>query len=218
MATLQEQGVPIASNLRGSYSSDIPRGTYGAKARPKVRRTQSPSPAGKTRRSQRNSRTNSLGNAASYSPPRMADKSVSGVGLLEAEFFGALILLVILMFTGTQSYAEQIMSLMKRGTLVCLLFFILALVAGIGENAARISKGFGALVIVGILVTTPASGAITDVDNLIKNDWIGTAEHGDDVGSADTGTSSAGSSGILGDAAGALNRIKDIISSGFGMI
>lgn len=150
----------------------------------------------------------------------MADKSSSNVGLLEAEFFGALILLVVLMFTGSQSYAEQIMSLMKRGTLTCLLFFILALVAGIGENAARISKGLGALIIVGILVTTPASGAITDVDNLIKNDWVGTTEHGDDVGSADTGTGSSSSSGggILGDAAGALNRIKSIISSGFGMI
>jgi hypothetical protein len=217
MATLQEQGVPIAPNLRGSYSSDTPRGTYGAKARPQVRSAQSTSPASQTQRASRNTRNNRR-TPTDFSPARMADKSASGVGLLEAEFFGALILLVALMFTGTQSYAEQIMSLMKRGTLVCILFFILALVAGIGDGMAKISKGFGALIIIGILVTTPASGAITDVDNLIKNDWTGTSEHGDDVGSADSGTSASSLGGTLGLAEGALNRLNQIISFGKGIL
>jgi hypothetical protein len=218
MATLQEQGVPIQSGLRGSYSSDTPRGTYGAKARPQVRSAQSASPSSQARRTRRNSRTNRPINPGNYTPSRMADKSVSGVGLLEAEFFGALILLVVLMFTGTASYAEQIMSLMKRGSLVCMLFFILALIAGIGDGMAKISKGFGALIIIGILVTTPASGAITDVDNLIKNDWTGTSEHGDDVGSADSGTSASSPSGTLGLAEGALNRLNQIISFGKGIL
>lgn len=220
MATLQEQGVPIAPSLRGGYSSDIPRGTYGAKARPKARSAQSASPSGQSQRASRNSRTNRRANTGGI-PQRMANQSSSNagsVGLLEAEFFGALILLVVLMFTGTQSYAEQIMSLMKRGTLVCLLFFILALVAGIGDGMAKISKGFGALIIIGILVTTPASGAITDVDNLIKNDWVGSTEHGDDVGSADSGTSASTPSGTLGLAEGALNRLNQIISFGKGIL
>lgn len=70
------------------------------------------------------------------------------------------------------------MSVMKRGALMCVAFFILALVSSAGPNAAKIAKAFGALLIVAILVTSPVNTVITDLDNLIKNDWVGSTETG----------------------------------------
>src|SRR5215475_11089591 len=65
-----------------------------------------------------------------YSPTRVGDRS-AGVGLLEAEFLGSLFLLILLLFADTnKSYADKIMSTMKRGTMLCILFFVLALIAG----------------------------------------------------------------------------------------
>jgi hypothetical protein len=118
--------------------------------------------------------------------------------MLEGEFILCLILLVLLMFANsTSSYGEKIMSFMKRGTLVCLLFFLLAIISQAGQNAERIAKVFGALIIVAILVTTPVGTVITDVDNLIKNDWVGTAETGNDTAaSADAGTAGGTSSAV----------------------
>jgi hypothetical protein len=77
---------------------------------------------------------------------------------------------------------------MKRGTLVCLLFFLLAIISNVGPNAAKIAKAFGGVVIVAILLTTPINTVITDVDSLIKNDWVGTTETGGDYSSANAGT------------------------------
>lgn len=150
-----------------------------------------------TPRNQRSKR-----NLKSYSPTRMADKSTAGIGLLEAEFFLAIGLLALLMFSNSSAqYSDKIMSFMKRGSLTCLLFFILALIASAGENAARIAKAFGALVIVAIALTSPVNTVISDVDALIKNDWTGTSETGNDTSgsstaSADTGTSSGTSSAV----------------------
>lgn len=96
------------------------------------------------------------------------------VGLLEAEFLTALGILVLLMFSDTSSsITDKMMTVMKRGTLICAVFFILAIVSGIGPNAAKSAKAFGALVIVAILVTSPMSTVLTDIDGIIKNDWIG---------------------------------------------
>jgi hypothetical protein len=95
------------------------------------------------------------------------------------------------------------MSFMKRGTLVCLLFFLLAIISNVGPNAAKIAKAFGGVVIVAILLTTPINTVITDVDNLIKNDWVGTGETGNDVApSADAGTS-----------AGTSNRVQNAVNN-----
>jgi hypothetical protein len=108
----------------------------------------------------------------------------------------------------TSSYAEKIMSLMKRGTLVCLLFFLLAIISGVGENASRIAKAFGALVIVAILLTTPITTVVTDVDSLIKNDWVGSAETGgDQAASADAGTSASANNTAKSDAAQIANNL-----------
>jgi type IV secretory pathway TrbL component len=120
------------------------------------------------------------------------------------------------------------MSTIKRGTLVSLLFFILALIAGTGPNAAKVSKGIGGLVFIGMLLTAPSATIIGDIDTVIKSDWVGTSEHGNDVGAADQGTSSnsqgapGSQSGVLGDAEGALKRVaqieKDIWSNTIGKL
>jgi hypothetical protein len=102
---------------------------------------------------------------------------------------------------------------MKRGSLTCLLFFILALIASGGPNAAKIAKGFGGLIIVAILLTSPVNTVFGDIDNIIKNDWVGSTETegGTNPASADTGTASSTSSGlstVLGDL-GKLGTIVD---------
>lgn len=161
--------------------------------------------------------------------PTTAGSRAAGVGLLEAEFIAALMLQVLLLFADTnKSYADKIMQTMKRGTMISLLFFILALMAGIGGNAARISKAIGALVVVAILLTSPivkvdpvtgdTTGVLPTMDKFFKADWAGTTEHGNDVGQTSTPDQSGGS-GPLHAAGGAVSRITQIIESfGFGII
>lgn len=138
-----------------------------------------------------------------YNPARAGSQATSGIGMLEAEFFIAIGLLILLMFVSTSaSYTDRIMSFMKRGTLTCLLFFVLALVASAGGNAAKIAKAFGGLVIVALLVTAPIETVITDVDALIKNDWVGTSETANESSSgsapsSDTGTGTTSSNAII---------------------
>ncbi len=222
--TLQQQGVPIRSRLRGPQATQQTRRHVVQRRTPingEMGGTQTETVTTETRPSTSARRTGRSASVRDFSPVRAADKATSGVGLLEAEFLGALILLIALMFANTSaSYADKIMSIMKRGTLVCFFFFLLALISSAGPNAAKLSKALGALVLIAILVTTPAKTMITDVDSLIKNDWVGSTEAGNDVGSADAGTSSSGSnassgaaSGALGAAQGAISRINNIIEA-----
>lgn len=154
-------------------------------------------------------------NPSEYSPTRMAEKSTASVGLLEAEFLVSLLLLVMLMFANSStSYSDKIMSLMKRGTLTCLLFFVLAMIASIGATATKVAQAFGALIVVAIMVTSPVGTVFTDLDNIIKNDWIGTGETGTDTtpssGSSDTGTQQG-----QGGGSAALKAIEDQMSQWF---
>lgn len=165
--TLQEQGVPIPSRLRG------PGNAVETSSRPHSSRISSQS-RGNTRR--RNSTRNR--SVSDYNPVNVAEKSSGGVGTLEAEFLVGLALLIMLMFSSKASFSDKIMSTMKRGALLCVTFFILALVAGAGPNASKISKAMGALIVVAIVVTSPVDTVIKDVDSLIKNDWVGTSETG----------------------------------------
>lgn len=130
-------------------------------------------------------RSNSRRSIREYGPTRVADRATSGVGLLEAEYFIIVFLLILEVFVSTDSYGDKMVSTMKRGTLVTLLFFILAMVAGVGPNAAKIAKALGALVLGGILLSSPGSTLIASLDNFIKADWIAS-----DSSSADTGTQS----------------------------
>ena len=96
------------------------------------------------------------------------------------------------MFASDASMTDKMMSVLKRGTLTCAVFFILAIVSGIGPNAAKASKAFGALIIVAILISSDMSTVLTDLDGIIKNDWIGTTP-ASDAASADAGTGATGS-------------------------
>ena len=170
---LQQQGVPIPSRLRGP-------GVPSQAGSSVQSRNPSTSPTRNAARNSRNSRRSRNLNPASVGGNVAGSvggkSSGGGVGTLEAEFLVALILLILLMFASGSNYADKIMSVMKRGALLCALFFILALVASAGPNAAKGAKAFGALVIVAVLVTSPVNTVITDLDNLVKNDWVGTAE------------------------------------------
>jgi hypothetical protein len=112
---------------------------------------------------------------------------------LEAEFLTALGILVLLMFSdSTSSMTAKMMDTMKRGTLICAVFFILAIVSGIGPNAAKTAKALGALIIVATLVTSPINTVLTDIDGIIKNTWIGAdPSSGTDTGSGSTPKSTA---------------------------
>jgi hypothetical protein len=230
MATLQQQGVPIRSSLRGPQYTGKHRRTNGQGQQKSS--TAAPRSKGTTRANRANPNTADI---TKYSPTRAGEKAAGSIGLLEAEFLGSLILLIMLMFANSSAtYANKIMSIMKRGTLICFYFFILALLAAIGPNMEKVAKALGALCLVTILLTSPIAqfnsngaltgGALYDVDQLIKNDWIGTGEHGSDVGSADTGSSSgsdstSGGGSALGAAAGAIERVSGILGSlGFGII
>jgi hypothetical protein len=188
MATLQQQGVPWKSRLGGQR-----------KSQPQIRnqyiRTRQPTPEG-------GSRTVTTHYAApatssrrrqvtprQYNPANAGSQATGSVGALEGEFIVCLGLLVLLIFANTgSSYGEKIMSVMKRGTLVCLLFFLLAIISNVGPNAEKIAKAFGGMVIVAILLTSPINTVIKDVDSLIKNDWVGTTETGGDYSSANAAT------------------------------
>lgn len=194
MADLQKQGVPIPSRLRGTNASNT--GSSANISRTPQRTVQPRnSHATPTRNATRNRRGSRR--ARNYNPATIGNDvagSTSGgsVGTLEAEFLVALALLILLMFASGASYADKIMSVMKRGALTCVLFFILALVASSGPNAAKIAKAFGALVIVAILVTSPVNTVIKDLDSLVKNDWEGSAETGG-TGSDNAGAASSSS-------------------------
>jgi hypothetical protein len=127
-----------------------------------------------------------------YGPTQVGGRTSSGVGLLEAEYFAIIFLLIVQLFIGTGDYGSKMLSFMKRGTLTTILFFLLALIAGAGENAAKITKAIGALVFVAILLTSPGSDIINALDNLFKADWLGSgsASSSSSAPSADTGTQS----------------------------
>jgi ABC-type transport system involved in multi-copper enzyme maturation permease subunit len=134
-----------------------------------------------------------------YNPANAGESAGGGVGGLEAEFLLAILLLVLLMFANNNaSYSDRIMSFMKRGSLTCLLFFVLALIASTGQSASRIAKAIGALIIVAILITSPVNTVLSDVDNLIKNDWVGTTESAGDQTSASSGTQQSTNTSNLG--------------------
>lgn len=218
MATVtpQQQGVPWGNRLRG------PNAFRRQSTQPQIKnqyiRTREPTATGSrtvtTHYAAPTSSTASKGGGPGirqYNPANAGSQATGNVGMLEGEFVLCLGLLVLLMFANsTSSYGEKVMSVMKRGTLVCLLFFLLAIISGIGPNAEKISKAFGALIIVAILITTPVSTVITDVDNIIKNDWVGSGETGNDTAaSADAGTGGGTSSATQNAVNNSLSTLGD---------
>lgn len=218
MATVtpQQQGVPWGNRLRG------PNAFRRQSTQPQIKnqyiRTREPTATGSrtvtTHYAAPTSSTASKGGGPGirqYNPANAGSQATGNVGMLEGEFVLCLGLLVLLMFANsTSSYGEKVMSVMKRGTLVCLLFFLLAIISGIGPNAEKTAKAFGALIIVAILITTPVSTVITDVDNIIKNDWVGSGETGNDTAaSADAGTGGGTSSATQNAVNNSLSTLGD---------
>jgi hypothetical protein len=202
--TLQQQGVPVPSRLRG------PSPAYQGRHR---RTSEAARPAPRAQTAARKTGTGSQGSISpgDLSPVRQGSNTASGVGLLEAEFLVAIVLLVMLMFADTSSdYASKVMSVMKRGTLVCVVFFVLAIVASTGSNAAKIAKAFGALMIFAIVITSPMTTVLKDFDNIIKNDWVSTGETADQTApsSADTGTNNATSTSTANLGTDIVNAVK----------
>jgi hypothetical protein len=157
-----------------------------------------------------------------YGPTQVGEKTSSGIGLLEAEYFAIIFLLILQLFIGKGDYGSKMLSFMKRGTLTTILFFILALVSGAGDNAAKITKAIGALVFVSILLTSPGSDVVNALDNFFKANWMAS----DNAPSADTGTQSsttgAAASAQQKAVSAAENAVKEITkiveSLGFGFI
>lgn len=218
MATVtpQQQGVPWGNRLRGP--SAFRRQSTQPQIKNQYIRTREPTATGsRTVTTHYAAPTTSAASKGGgpgirqYNPANAGSQATGNVGMLEGEFVLCLGLLVLLMFANsTSSYGEKVMSVMKRGTLVCLLFFLLAIISGIGPNAEKIAKAFGALIIVAILITTPVSTVITDVDNIIKNDWVGSGETGNDTAaSADAGTGGGTSSATQNAVNNSLSTLGD---------
>lgn len=204
--SLQAQGVPIPNKL-GAPNGQA-NGRVRNNAAPQRRHAPKASGGGK-----RQSRIPRYSEVSQYNPANAGTQTTSGVGGLEAEFLVAIVLLISLMFAdGSTDFSSKMMSVMKRGTLVCVLFFILALVASAGPNAAKSAKAFGALVIVGILLTSPMNTVFKDFDSIIKNDWTGSSEtEGGTAGaSADGGSTGASSSSAQDDLKGLAGILSDL--------
>lgn len=191
--TLQQQGVPIPAKLSGPQV----RGNSGKRFK-ESGGPPAPSPRPQSQIARRNSQSSgSSSGGGSLRLPASGGGSSTGasVGALEAEFLGAILLLILLLFANNSvSYTDRMMSFIKRGALTCLLFFILALTAGIGPRANKVAVAFGALIIVAILVTAPVGTMVSDVDMLIKNDWVGQP----DLGPNGPGDANSGTQGTTG--------------------
>lgn len=219
MTTLQKQGVPVPDKLNGPGNGPQIRRTATHKTNrgSAPRRSAGTSSKSVSNRQSRNSAMPNSMSGPSVNPVSAGTDIADGVGLLEAEFLAALGLLVLLMFSSDADLVDKMMSVMKRGTLVCAVFFILAIVSSIGHRTAMAAKAMGALVIVAILVKSDMGTVITDLDNIVKNDWIGTpATPASASGSADKATASTGGSGGSFSAAerAALASIGDADSLG----
>lgn len=109
--------------------------------------------------------------ARDYGPTRIGEKAGT-IGTLEAEFVGCILLIILTVFTdASASYSDKILAVMKRGTLACVLFFILALFSTAGEGSAKFAKAFGLLVMAGIFLSTGGQNTISVLDTFFKADW-----------------------------------------------
>lgn len=124
------------------------------------------------------------------SPVNTGQGAGSSVGVLEAEYFGCLILIFLTVFTDAKSsYSSKMLAVMKRGTLASVLFFVLALASTSGPNAAKFSKAIGALVVAAIFLGTAGQGTISALDAFFKADWTtGDTSQGDSSSQAPAGT------------------------------
>lgn len=132
-------------------------------------------PARRAATPQRRSRGRTLPRSPVAAYSRANPRTGGGhIGTLEAEFFGCMVLIAITIFTdpkASSDYASVMLAAMKRGTCIIILFFILALLASAGDNAARVAKAFGALVVVGLILAQAESGLFKQLDSFFVSNW-----------------------------------------------
>lgn len=180
------------------------------------------SPAAPTQRvstgSQRQSQSFSAGNVVKNLPTERGEKASGAVGALTAEFIGGIALLFLTLFTDTtSSYSDKMLAIMKRGTLLALSFFLLALIGGMGPNAARVAKAFGLLIDAGLILSISSDTMLSEIDKFIQGSWTsGTSSSASaQAGSGSLGTSASAAGGDVaqGIAAAGESNQSQVISS-----
>lgn len=156
------------------------------------------------RRSQPSQRRSQGSPGPSLQSPIAAGKSAGSIGTLEAEFFGAMILTALTIFTdpkASSDYPSVMLAAMKRGTMIIISFFLLALLSAAGNNAAKFAKAFGALILVGLILAQAENGLFSKLDEFFKSNWTsgGSGSAGSSSGNAQAGTQQAApGSGAIG--------------------
>ena len=181
------------------------------------------------RRSQGRTGLSSLGSPTDVGKGMGYNKTDSSIGVLEAEFFGAMILIALTIFTdpkASSDYASVMLAAMKRGTMIIILFFLLALLSAAGPNAARASKAFGALIITGLILAQAENGLFSMLDDFFKSDWTsgGSGTSGDNTSSTPSASSANAQAGQqhnvnttgIGDAGTNGSLGSDIMNANFG--
>lgn len=192
----------MAQSQQQRVRNIVPKGPTPPKPRSKGSTTPPPTRANYAR---------NVRQARDYGPTNVGKDVGSSVGTLEAEFFGAMLLIGLTIFfdpKASSDYSSVMLAAMKRGTLVIITFFLLALMSAAGPNAARFAKAFGALVIVALILAQAQDGMITKLDSFFKADWTsGGTSAGDSSANAAAGTQA--STGIPS-ASGIIDKTKDI--------
>src|ERR1700744_6768043 len=115
---------------------------------------------------------NNVRQASPYVPTKAGSTLGRNVETLTVEFFGTLFILCLTLFTDQKSsYGDKMLAVMKRGTLTCLAFFILAMLASAGDNAAKVAKAFGFMIFMAVLFTTQGVEIIQTMDSFFKANW-----------------------------------------------
>lgn len=135
--------------------------------------------------------------SVSYLPTEQGKQASGAVGALTAEFLGGLALLFLTLFTDSKSsYSDKMLAIMKRGTLLAISFFLLALIGGQGPNAARIVKAFGLLIDVALIMSVASDSMLSELDHFFQGTWTGTSSSGPSSSSnAQAGSGALGPSG-----------------------
>ena len=148
----------------GSYADDPQYGGGG--------RYQSADYPRASKGTSRQSQKRSNRDLVSVLPTSQGEKASGAVGALTAEFLGGIALLFLTLFTDTSSsYSDKMLAIMKRGTLLGLSFFLLALISGQGPNAARVAKAFGLLLDVGLILSVSSDTMLKELDGFITGAW-----------------------------------------------
>jgi hypothetical protein len=127
--------------------------------------------------------------------------------------------IILALFSDTQSaYLDKISSLMKRGTLIAILFFVLAMISATGDNAAKVAKAIGGLVFAATLLNTNADKLVVMMDAFFKADWTGTDESANQGQSSTAATNQSANSALQkaeNAAVSSANTIGDTATSAF---